>query len=291
MILVKVFITGGTGFIGKEITKILNKENQHECFILTRKSREDNGNVHYVTGDIRNGEDIDNIMAEIRPDVLVHLAWNVEEDNYADSLENDKWVSYTIDIVESFFRHGGHKVVGAGTCFEYDLTGNKPRREDDKCFPATRYGRAKLECYELLKKLCKEYKADFIWGRIFYPYGKGELSRKFISWAREKIMLQQKFYCNTPENCIDYIHVSDVAYYFVKFICDDRISGIVNVCSGKGIKIRSILELLMEKCGKKCEVEYKEQKSPLVIVGDTERIEKYKLKCLVDIESGIEAYN
>lgn len=43
----KIAITGGTGFVGRELTKLLQQQG-HDIFILTRKKSYEANGIHYI---------------------------------------------------------------------------------------------------------------------------------------------------------------------------------------------------------------------------------------------------
>lgn len=87
----KIFVTGGTGFLGKRIVQELQKKG-NEIYVLTRKDKVGFGQVHFIKGDIADADLLKKTMNVIKPDILVRLAWNAKDGFYASSDENRNWV-------------------------------------------------------------------------------------------------------------------------------------------------------------------------------------------------------
>lgn len=281
----KIFVTGGTGFIGKNIVEVLMKH--YQVFVLTRRHTENFGNVKFLQGEISDSGLLETFMAEMKPDILMHLAWNVADGGYAQSAENNDWVLWSGCLVDCFLKHGGRTVVGAGTCFEYDATSREPLREDSPCNPMTVYGKAKLQTYHLLEEKCGEANARFVWGRIFYPYGVGEEQRKLFSSVILNLKDGRPFYCRAADHIIDYIHVKDVAGLFLKFIENDDMEGIFNVGSGKGYKIEDLIITIAKQLDKEELVHLKNADNHISIISDNEKIKKLHYEFQYDIEEGL----
>lgn len=281
----KIFVTGGTGFIGRVTINLL--KDKYDCYALTRSCNQKEDGIVFVKGDIADERQIKRILNDIRPDVLLHLAWNVKGYDYANSIENHKWVKWSTRLVEGFLESGGKQVICAGSCLEYDVRVTSAHSTDEKCSPDSLYGKCKLETYKAIGELCDKYEARFVWGRIFFPYGKGEEKRKFISSAIESLKCNEEFICSSPNSIIDYIHVEDIANMFACVVEDDGLSGIVNICSGKGIKISAILDIIKQKIRSKCNIRYNTGSSAVVILGEPS-LSKYI--CKYDMDRGISSY-
>ena len=68
-------------------------------------------------------------MKDLRPSHLLHFAWYVTPGKFWTSPENIDWLQASLDLVTSFLDCGGERSVIAGTCAEYDWTGNGILRE------------------------------------------------------------------------------------------------------------------------------------------------------------------
>lgn len=284
----RFFVTGGTGFIGREVVKKI--KTLGTCYILTRHPKENTENLIYLQGDIQDTSFLRQVLQEIRPTDLVHLAWDVKAADFASSPVNAQWAKWSTELVHIFLESGGKTVIASGTCFEYDWSSNRFLTEETPCWPATFYGMAKLLTYERLSALCDKYKARFVWGRIFYPYGPGEEKRKFISNVIKTLKRKQNFSCNTPKNEIDYIHVLDVAGLFFLFAKNPKLAGVFNVCSGQGTQIQLILQLIEKQLQTQGHLMLEEQKKVNRIIGCNHKVLQAGYQLQYDIKRGIKSY-
>lgn len=241
----RIFITGGTGFIGQAVVQCLQGNLDYDIYILSRREHANLANCHFVLGDVAYVDSYRQALEEIRPQILLHLAWDVAAQDYSSSHQNYLWLQWTLDLAKVFLQVGGRKIVASGTCFEYDLSATQVLKEADACLPATCYGQCKLETYRGLRSLCDEFGAKMVWGRIFYPYGAEEEPRKLIRFVLDTWQREQIFYCKTPDNIVDYIYIQDVARMFVLFITHPTANGIYNVCTGKGQRIFDALQYVL----------------------------------------------
>lgn len=283
----RVFVTGGTGFIGRSIVERLQTHSDFELFLLTRQKLVGRDNVHYVQGSMLNEARISSAIADIRPDILLHLAWDVKSEGYASSAQNDTWIDWSKKLLEIFLAHGGKTVVASGTCFEYDFSNGLPLREDVIGMPNTPYGKAKLATQRIYENLCQQYGARLVWGRIFYPYGKGEEKRKLLSAFADSLRRNQPFICKTPENRIDYIHISDVAKIFETFLLNDEAEGIVNVGTGEACKLKEILVKIAGMMGKERLLGFSSD-SGICVIADTRKLSSlYDCSKFVRLDKGL----
>ena len=75
MSLMRILITGGTGFIGSHLTKELLEENMEvvlfDAFPDISLLGDDAGCVKVIKGDLFDLEGLRNLVSEIRPEVIV----------------------------------------------------------------------------------------------------------------------------------------------------------------------------------------------------------------------------
>lgn len=76
----KIFITGGAGFIGSLLAKVLSKDNSiyiYDNFVRNAfqfRDLDDNKNIQLITGDILNEELLKKTISDVRPTHIIHCA-------------------------------------------------------------------------------------------------------------------------------------------------------------------------------------------------------------------------
>ncbi|CAO6124391.1 COG1086 Predicted nucleoside-diphosphate sugar epimerases [Candidatus Pelagibacterales bacterium] len=107
------------------------------------------------------------------------------------------------------------------------------------------YSSTKLACENLIKNFSRKNKSDFIITRIFNMYG-GEDKFSLIAKILESIRNNNKFIIyNNGSSVRDFIHVSDVSSIYKKLI-SYKFSGIVDIGTGQGVRIKDLLESIIK---------------------------------------------
>ncbi len=113
-------------------------------------------------------------------------------------------------------------------------------KEGDKKNPASFYGKLKLQSENYLKKNYKKYCIL----RLFNVYGKNQPYNFFIPDMHKKIKLQKEIRLN--KSIRDFIHVNDVVK-ILNFIIKNNINDTINVGSGYGKLLSSVVKMVSSK--------------------------------------------
>lgn len=155
----KVFITGGAGFIGSQMAEVYLREG-HEvvCYDnLVLGKREflkgclQNPKFRFVEADLL---DLDRVVAEIAgSDLVVHLAANSDISQGAEKSDVDlkNGTIATFNTLEAMRRAKVRNLLFASTSAIYGEASKKPTPEDyGPLFPISFYGASKLACEGLV---------------------------------------------------------------------------------------------------------------------------------------------
>ena len=242
----KVIVSGATGFIGQHLIPILLKDG-YEVLAISRNQKRAEflpwfKDVKFISYDFHSDQQITKVEG-FRG--LIHLAWQ-DLPNYDSSVHLKKNLPYSYQFIESLINKGVNQVLIAGTCFEYGLKSGAIS-SSSTTEPTTQYAIAKDTLRKKLTLL--SFKKDFNlqWARIFYMFGKGQNSNSIISQLDFAIKNNQKvFHMSGGEQLRDYLPVEKASEKLSNLYKSGN-KGIFNICSGKPISIRNLVESYIEK--------------------------------------------
>jgi nucleoside-diphosphate-sugar epimerase len=242
----KILLTGATGFIGSHTLNILF-QNGYEVHAVTSKVNTSlNPNVIWHQVNLFDNNKVKDLLKNIMPSYLMHLAWYAEPGKYINGKENLKWLQSSIEMLQSFINFGGKKVVFAGTCFEYDLKYGYLQEAITPSIPNCLYGACKLSFESIAQMYCGMNNISFASGRIFYLFGEGENKNRIIPYVINSLLNDSIANCSHGNQIRDFLSVRDVALALVA-ILESETKGIVNIGSGNPIKLGDLLLTIGEK--------------------------------------------
>ena len=242
----KVIVSGATGFIGQHLIPILLKDGYEVLAISRNRKRAEFlpwfKDVKFISYDFHSDQQITKVDG-FRG--LIHLAWQ-DLPNYDSSIHVKKNLPCSYRFIDSLIDKGVNQVLIAGTCFEYGLKSGAIS-SSSTTEPTTQYAIAKDTLRKKLTLL--SFKKDFNlqWARIFYMFGKGQNSNSIISQLDFAIKNNQKvFHMSGGEQLRDYLPVEKASEKLSNLYKSGN-KGIFNICSGKPISIRNLVESYIEK--------------------------------------------
>lgn len=268
----RVFVTGGTGLIGKEVLPALQTAG-FDVFALTRRGGIPQKGIHWVHADLFDSEKVARELSAIRPKYLLNLAWCASGD-YLTSPLNEKFKSAGLNLLKAFHCAGGRRAVFAGTCFEYAFK-DAPIKETDPTNPQTPYARCKDDLRVATQDYADKNGISFGWGRIFYVYGKNEHSSRLTASIVNSLMEERPVTIRTSQLKRDYMYTKDIAGAFAAFLKSD-VTGVVNICTGRAVGLGEFATAFARAVGKETllDLRREETSQPPVIVGDCSRLNR-----------------
>jgi len=258
-----LLITGASGFVGSHLLQRFLEKGISKVSILLRAPENAwrlNGilempNLYVIHGSLNSPETYKKKLKIFRPDVVVNLAWAGVEGGERNS--EDQWnnVFYMLELLKISHQCGAKRFIGFGSQGEYGNLNNKISEKDFER-PTTVYGQSKLSAFKLGKVLADRLGIEFVWIRLFDPYGPKDGSNWFLSYIIKELLEGRSPKITYAEQFWDYIYIDDVVDAIIKIINQENIYGVFNLGSGKSIQLSEIVEKIRKIIGTDIEIQY-----------------------------------
>jgi nucleoside-diphosphate-sugar epimerase len=243
-----VLVTGASGFIARQILQPL-LDLGYEVHGVSHRPDTDRGlSVHWHSCNLLNALDTEDLLARVRPSHLLHAAWYVEHRKFWMAQENNAWLEASTYLFKRFIAQGGKRIVGIGTCAEYDWkrSDSKLWKETDACHPHTLYGQTKLKLQERLSRLPVSY----AWARLFNVFGLFENPQRLVPYVIQSALNREPALCSAGTQIRDFIDTTRCGRALAQTL-DSDVSGIINIGGGEAphLSIADIVKHLCSECG------------------------------------------
>lgn len=252
--MIKVLITGATGFVGKQILNSFSGNNAN-LFPVVRLGKEDSvsslPNVERVISSPDIFKETESWWAEQCRDidVVIHAAWYAEPGNYLLSELNMICMVGSLNLARGAAIAGVKRFIGIGTCFEYDLDVGVLSVETP-IKPLTPYASAKAALYLILSQWLPTQSVQLAWCRLFYLFGEGEDDRRFVPYLRKKLENGEIAELTSGTQIRDFLDVREVGRKIASVALGTQI-GPINICSGTPITVRQFAEKIADEYGRR----------------------------------------
>lgn len=249
-----VLLTGAGGFVGRQALRALQARGASVRAVLREgkeKALADSGDrVQIVATPDLFAEDAAwwaNVCDGV--DIVLHAAWYAEPGKYLQSPRNLDCLEGTLALARGAAQAGVRRLVGVGTCFEYDLADGElsiytPLR------PLTPYAGAKAAAFMALSQWLPAHDVEFAWCRLFYLYGENEDSRRLVPYLRAQLAAGEPAELTSGNQVRDFLDVAEAG----RLLADAALGtlhGPVNICSGVPVTVRQLAERIADEYGRR----------------------------------------
>jgi UDP-glucose 4-epimerase len=261
----RVLVTGGAGFIGSNLVRLLVEKKQ-EVVVLDDLSSGYPENlapfpgIRFVEGDICSAEVVRNALAGV--DVVFHLAASVGnarsiEDPIRDSEIN---VIGTLRVLEAARHARVRKLVFSSSAGIFGELKTLPILEDHPAEPRSPYGASKLAAEKHCLAYAHLYGIEVVCLRYFNVYG---VNQRYDLYGNVIPIFAHRLLRGIPlviygdgEQTRDFANVRDVAQANYRAATTPGATGAFNIGSGTRVTINELVRLMEKASGIRAEVEY-----------------------------------
>lgn len=286
----RVFISGATGFVGSHLIRLLYSP-QYEIFGTSFPEKPEKGKgacgeeIFFL--DVRSEQDVYGTIRNIKPDWIFHLAAvsNVKHswERRRETLEtNLMGTFYLLEGARRFAPKARVLFVSSSDVYGVLSLEEEPLQEDRPLHPVNPYAFTKIGGEMLSVFYAQIEKMDIVIARSFPHTGPGQ-SPDFVcsDWAWQIARIEKGLQEPVIKvgNCSirrDFTDVRDVVRAYVLLMQKGRKGGVYNVSSGRAVRLRDILNLLLSLAKEDIAVKADQRKLrradiPL-LVGDNRKI-------------------
>ena len=249
----RVFLTGATGFIGSHAARLLVREGCRVSALVRpgadlRRVADVAPHLDLIEGDLLDPEALEAPLRSLSPEVCLHLAWYAVPGQYLHAAENMECVSGSMRLLRVLDAVGCPRVVGTGTCFEYDL-GVGYLSEQAPVRPGSLYAACKHGLFLIADRFQREHGRSLAWARPFYQYGPWEDPRRLVPIVIRRLLAGETCPLQAGRQIRDFLHVEDVAGALWA-IARSNLEGPVNIGSSRPVSVLEVARTLGEIIGR-----------------------------------------
>ena len=250
----KVFLTGASGFVGRQILKHLLADG-HEVTVAVRpgsmlRAGLSTSDINVVlTRDLFAEREDWWTRALSGHDTLIHAAWFSDSKSYQHSRFNFICTVGSIVMARAAARAGVGHVIGLGTCMEYRLPSTRIQ-PDAPLGPSTIHSAAKLATYFALRRHAASAGQRFTWARLFYLHGEFEQPGRLAPRIHDCLSRGEHVRLAGGTQLRDFLHVADAGRMIAGIAATGQ-QGVVNICSGRPTTVRLFAERIADMYGRR----------------------------------------
>jgi nucleoside-diphosphate-sugar epimerase len=245
-------MTGGSGMIGSHLVRRLIAEG-HSVSILTRQGgcparlRDVADQLTMLTADLTAAASVE-LIAATKPELVFHLASTPFNPPPCPEDHLRVNVLGTHRLLEGLAGGSVRRIVFAGSAAQYGS--GDALSEDLPDRPDTLLGASKCGAAALLHAHGRRLRLSTVELRLFTPYGPGERPNRLVPHTIGSAMDGRPVLLSSGRQERDFTYIEDVTDALVRAMkADLPPASVINICSGQGIRVRSLVERILSQMG------------------------------------------
>lgn len=241
----KVLVVGGTGFIGYHLLKLcLLKKIDVTCISYKKNNKKSYlKNVTYLKCDVSKKEELKKIKKIY--DIIVNLSGYIDHKNKKNA--NTHFLSCK-NLLNHFKNSRAKIFIQVGSSSEYGKI-KSPHKEKNYGKPKTIYGLSKKKASDFLFDNFKNKKEflPFVILRFYQVFGPNQNEERLIPMVIKSSLQNKEFDCSDGKQSRDFLYVDDAVKAIFKCFNNKKVNfKIINVASGKSVKVKNLIKIIVK---------------------------------------------
>ena len=259
---VPVLVTGGCGFIGSHLVEQLALAGAHVTVLdnlqagkWSNLAHVDKAFLKCVEGDVRDAETVENLVADLKPRYIFHLAANasvpgsVGEPVY-DFEANSVGTFRVLNAVRLLAPGTCEKIVAASSGAVYGEPVFFPISETDLLAPISPYGASKLATEVSARMFVRVYQTPVVLARIFNAYGPRMARFVVLDFLRKLTADPSRLeVLGTGQQVRDFTYVADTVQGLILLALRGNVGESYNLSSGASHSVTDLAHQLIAARG------------------------------------------
>jgi len=281
----KILITGGTGFVGSNLTRKLVSLGFSPTLFIRKSSnlwriKDILSKIKVEEINLNDKEKLEKSISKLKPDFIYHTAAHGANQGSNQNLESSVQTNIlaTANLIESCCKVGFSYFINTGSSSEYGIK-DLPMKESDLLEPANIYGITKASATSLCNYFSNLYKLPTVTLRLFSPYGYFEDKNRLIPTIILGALNGSSLNLSNPNSVRDFIFIEDVIDSYLYFLVGKKFYGeVFNIGSGRQHRIGDVVNTVALLINDKINVEWytkqPKQKEPKKWEANIDKAEK-----------------
>lgn len=257
----RALVTGGAGFIGSNIVRLLLSEgekvrvldNLSSGYLVNIQEYIKSGQVEFINGDVTDAAAVDKATKGV--DVVFHLAASVGRQRSLDNPQRDSEVNLigTVNVLEGMRNNGVKRIVYSSSAAMFGELVTPTIDESHPQNADSPYGVSKLAAEKMILAYCGIYDITGVCLRYFNIYG---VNQRFDLYGNVIPIFAKRIFSGEPITIYgdgmqtrDFVNAEDVAKANLLAAKSEKGTDVYNLGSGESVTINWLAETMQEIAG------------------------------------------